>query len=169
MARHRGMVAPIHSIKHYVPRSKALVAVGTSLNVAVLDSVDPAAVTLVNEVVEGSIVKAVFLEYWLLNNDVSLTDTQFMFTVEKAPSNLAAITHAQQLIPGDYTNKNNILFFSQGVLSGGDTTAIPVLRQWVLIPKGKQRMSLGDRIVVTIGTVAEPIQVCGFATYKEYS
>ncbi len=67
-----------------------------------------------------------------------------------------------------YPNKKNILFYSQGVIGDLTTQSIPVVRNWFLIPKGKQRMGLGDKIVETLTATAAVIQNCGFSTYKEY-
>jgi len=39
---------------------------------------------------------------------------------------------------------------------------------WIKIPKSKQRMGLGDRIVVQTFAQALDMIDCGFETYKEY-
>ncbi len=79
------------------------------------------------------------------------------------------MTYAQSLNLGAYPNKKNILYTTQGVIGGRDTQAIPVMRQWLLIPKGKQRMGLADKVEVTIASTGTAMQRCGIFTFKEYS
>ncbi len=162
------MVAPINSIKHYVHLANAAIASGAVTSFSVAESVVAPAAAGAEEVREGSNVKAVHIEVWLRGNGAAQADTQFILIVEKLPGNTPVMTQAQTLNLGAYPNKKNILYTTQGVISGNDTQSIPVIRDWVLIPKGKQRMGLNDRIQVTIGTVGEALQRCGLNTYKEY-
>ncbi len=163
------MLAPIVSIKHYVQTFITSILTATVLNVEIADSViAPAAAA--NEVLEGSIVKAVFVEIWATNIDVDTTRAAFNLTVEKRPGNTPAMTNAQSLVLDRYPNKKNILYTTQGILTSGSAgPAIPLFRQWIKIPKGKQRMGLDDKIVLNISNVAtSTMQVCGVYTYKEY-
>ncbi len=79
------------------------------------------------------------------------------------------MTLAQSQNLGAYPNKKNILYTTQGILAdandGGPT--IPLIRGWIKIPKGKQRMGLDDRIVVNI-TAVGALRLCGISTFKEY-
>ncbi len=162
------MVAPINANKHYVHIANANIASGAIENIPVVDAVvAPASAASIN-VEEGSIVKAVYIELWIYGLGASGTDTQFFMAVEKVPSNGVAMTVAQSLNLGAYENKKNILFTSQGVIGGIDTNSVSIIRNWVLIPKGKQRMGLGDRIEISVAPLGAPMQRCGFSTYKEY-
>ncbi len=165
------MLSPINSIKHYVHRTNIGIGTGTISGNDVVDAVIAPATTLAEEVTQGAVVKAIHLEYWLWGAGTTGLDTQFGFTVEKLPAAAVPMTAAQLQNLGGYPNKKNILFSSQGVLGAGvdGSQAIPVIRDWVLIPKGKQRMGLGDKIVVTIGPVGTTLNACGLATYKEYT
>jgi len=118
---------------------------------------------------EGSIVKAVHLEYWISSNESAGGTSQFVFIVEKEPGNGTAMTVAQSLNLGSYPNKKNVLFTSQGQFTSHNDGAqsVPVLRNWLLIPKGKQRMGLDDSIRVHFSAVGA-LRICGLATYKEY-
>ncbi len=166
--RHRRMVAPINANKHYVHFPNANIASGARENLAIVESVvAPAAAASIN-VEEGSIVKAIYLEMWIYGLGASGTDTQFFLAIEKVPANATRMTFADSSNLGAYQNKKNILYTSQGVIGGIDTNSVAVLRNWILIPKGKQRMGLGDRLDMTIATLGAPLQRCGFSTYKEY-
>ena len=140
------MKSPIHSTKHYVQFTEFGVASATVLeqihaqSVAVVDKNAPA------EVEEGTLVKAIFVELWLISNDVPNVGS-FVVIYEKVESgaNIPSVSEMSTL--NSYNNKKNILFTSQGIL-GGESVAnpTPVLRQWIKIPKGKQRMGFGDEI-----------------------
>ncbi len=164
------MVAPINSVKHYVPRANVSLASGAGQGNVVVSAVVAPATTNASDVKEGAIVKATHLEYWLWGGGSTGVDTQFVIVVEKAPSGRSAIGAAEMLNIGAYNNKKNIFFQSQGVIGAGvdGSQAIPVIRDWLLIPKGKQRFGLGDRLVVSFTTVGSAMQICGQATYKEY-
>ncbi len=164
------MLAPINAVKHYVHRTNITVTSGAGSAHTVVDATVAPATSNAQDVKEGAVIKAVFLEYWLWGAGTTGLDTQFVFVIEKAPSNRASIGAAEMLNIGAYDNKKNILFVSQGVIGAGvdGNQAIPVHRAWVLLPKGKQRFGLSDRLVVSATTVGTSMQICGFATYKEY-
>ncbi len=171
MARHRGMVAPINSNKHYVHQTKATVSSGAILGIKIVDAVVAPAVSNAFDVRQGAIVKAVHLEYWIdIQADAGDTGQQVAI-LEKVPSGQASVTAAQILNLGAYPNKKNILWTFQGIqtsaISGVQCT--PIIRDWMLIPKGKQRMGLGDEIVFSFSSVGEIGHICGLATYKEYT
>ncbi len=165
------MVAPVTSIKHYVHRANTSVASGAIHTEVVVDAVVAPATTNAFDVVQGSLVKAIHVEYWLVNQGASSNITQFVFIVEKVPANQASVTAAQILGLGSYPNKKNVLFSSQGNMtpSVDGQASLPVIRNWLLIPKGKQRMGLADRIVVSMAPVGQIIGFCGISTYKEYT
>lgn len=166
----RRMLAPINANKHYVHRANTVVTSAAISAHTVVDATVAPATSNAQDVEEGSIVKAIHLEYWLLSNGATGSDCQFVFIIEKVPSNLASVTAAQILNLGAYTNKKNILFSSQGVIGAAvdGQGALPVFNSWILIPKGKQRMGLGDRIVCSFSPIGENTNFCGLATYKEY-
>ncbi len=165
------MVAPINSIKHYVHRVNTSVASGAILNDTVVDAVVAPATTNAFDVVQGSQIKAVYIEMWVLGNGATGTTCQFNLAIIKLPSNLTEPTFSNLVNLGGWTNKKNVLYTTQGVMgSNADgTAAIPAYRAWIKIPKGKQRMGLGDRIIVAIGATGQALQACGIYTYKEYT
>ncbi len=166
----RRMVAPINANKHYVHLTNGETGSGGLFTQNIAVAVVAPATSNAFDVEEGSIVKAVFIELWCAGAGGTGADTQFSASVEKRPSDAPIMTPAQSLNLGAYKNKKNILYFTQGVIGAhvDGNQGVPLLRQWFKIPKGKQRMGLGDRIVLNIGTVGTGINRCGFMTYKEY-
>ncbi len=166
--RHRGMVAPINSIKHYVNVENVSVTSGTARGMKVVNAVAQQSVSATNDVVEGSIVKAIFLELWLRSQASAGTDTKFQFVFEKVPAAAASITFTQMNNLMSYPNKKNVFFVSQGVIGDLTTQSIPVVRNWFKIPKGKQRMGTNDELVMSVSATGSAIDSCGISTYKEY-
>ncbi len=106
MARHRRMLAPIQSIKHYVQFATATVLAGTAVERELVEAVSVAAVgAATDEVEEGSLVKAVFFELWISANGSSGQTTQFNLIIEKVPAGQASATFTQILNLGAYPNK----------------------------------------------------------------
>ncbi len=122
----------------------------------------------VDEVVEGAIVKAVYIELWTLN---SSNDGSEVVVLSKQPASDAGLSFTDMNGLGVYDNKKNILFTHQGLSSNnGVGNPINVMRAWYKIPKSKQRFGLGDSLVLDIANNgANASEYCGFATYKEYT
>ncbi len=163
------MVRPmVHSTKHYVQFPIDQIATGLRQSILIVTAVEGSVANDAFEVVEGSSVKAVYIELWL-QNEGNLGE--FILTISKNPENGTGPTFAEQAALFTYLNKKNILYTSQGLTSNdGVSGPVNVLRGWVKIPKSKQRFGLGDRLSVVISNVsANDLVRCGFATYKEYS
>ncbi len=157
----------INSTKHYRQNSLSSIASGALTTIELLDAVERSTASAVNEVGAGAIVKAIYIEYWLKAGEATNLGS-FILTITKVPGTGSGPTFANHAALGDYENKKNILFTSQGLVNNEASTAIPVIRQWIKIPKTKQRMGLGDRVLCSISAVTSGIDFCGFATYKEY-
>ncbi len=169
MARHRRMLAPINAVKHYVHRTNATVASAALQTNLVVTAVVAPATGAAFEVEEGSIIKAVHFELWIIGTNGSAVETQFIIIIEKIPGNGVPMTAAQALNLGAYPNKKNILWTSQGLVTTDLVgQAIPIIRDWVLIPKGKQRFGLDDQLVIHVAPIGFQVNVCGLFTYKEY-
>ncbi len=166
---HRRMVAPINSIKHFVSRTNTAIATGVTQTLNVVDAVVAPATSNAFDVIQGAVIKAVFIELWLIGDGATDTTVQFTVTVEKRVANSAAITTSQQANLGGYPNKKNILYTTQGLL--GPTidgqSSVPVIRGWQKIPKGKQRFGLDDKLAINI-TAIGALRACGIFIYKEY-
>ncbi len=163
------MVAPINSIKHYVQFTNATLAGGAATGRQIANAVVAPATGTSSEVNEGSIIKAVFIEIWMLSDAVTGDESTFTFILEKRPSNAPALTFTNSQNLNAYPNKKNILYVTQGIIGAAidGQGSVPIVRQFFLIPKGKQRMGVGDDIVITMAAVGD-MSLCGFSTYKEY-
>ncbi len=170
MVRHRRMLAPIQTIKHFVPRTDTDIPSGTAVNLVIADAVVAPAVGASNEVNIGSVIKAIRVEMWLGTPVSAGGLSQMVVVLEKVPANQTPLTFAQSLNLMSYDNKHNILFTFQGILGALATGASPlqVLNNWILIPKGKQRMARGDSLILTISTVSAIANSCGMFIFKEY-
>ncbi len=161
------MRPPIHAVKHYVQTSLSTITGGIVFSITMVEGVNISAVNLGSEVQEGALVKAIFIEEWLRTGDTA--PGSFITIVEKVGQSVATPTAAEMASLHTYGNKKNILFTSMGNLNDQDSTTTPVLRNWVKIPKGKQRIGLDDKIrIVTFAQTLDIIR-CGFCTYKEYT
>ncbi len=169
MVRHRGMKPPINSIKHMVQKANSGIASGAILSVVIVDAVPIGAARAATfNVEEGASIKAIFVEVWLKSNADAGLSNQFSLFLERLPSNLATMNFTESQNVQAYENKKNILYSTQGVLGDLTTQSVPVLRQWIAIPKGKQRFGDGDRIVLEIAAIGNVLQMCGIFIYKEY-
>jgi len=156
----------IQSTKHYVQQSRSEVATVSIANIDISESVVMASNNLVDEVLEGSLIKAVYVEMWLLD---SSNDGSFIVTLEKRNGGIIPMTFASSNALGFYANKKNVLYTTQGLSpNNGVGNPIPIIRQWFKVPKGKQRQGLGDRLVLNItNNGLNMLEFCGFFTYKE--
>ncbi len=160
------MKAIIHSNKHYVQQSRSQVGATAAANLDIILAVEPELVSDVDEVTEGAVIKAVFVEMWLLDSG---NDGSFIVILSKDVSGLGAIGFANANALGGFTNKKNVLYVTQGLSpNNGVGNPVPIIRQWFKIPKGKQRFGLGDKLRLTIANNgANDLEFCGFFTYKE--
>ncbi len=162
------MKAPIHSTKHYVQITRSTAATVARNSEDLILSVEGTVANAVDEVVEGAIVKAIYIELWLQDAGAG---GSFVVSVAKYPSGIGAMTFANSNSLGTYSNKKNILYVTQGLTSNdGITGPINLIRTWFKIPKSKQRFGLEDKIRLTItNNGPQDLFYCGFATYKEYT
>jgi len=171
MAFKRRMLAPIHSEKHLIQYTGGVVTVaqGAARNDILATAVSVADKNLANEVIEGSIIKACYVEAWILSNSASVPGN-FIATLEKVENGNVGITFAQAILLNDYPNKKNILYTAEGLTGNNDdNNPLPILRGWYSIPKGKQRFGLGDSLVLTFASQVSGLKLCGLAIYKEYT
>ncbi len=162
------MKAPIHSTKHYVQMSLSNVITGSVVNTVLVAGVKVADKNTVSEVEEGALVKAVYIELWLIG---TTADQFFTIVFGKYPSNAPAATITDMAALGDWDGKKNVLYTSQGLApNDGVGQPVNVIRQWFKIPKGKQRIGLNDRFQLQVASRGDgQIDFCGFATYKEFT
>ncbi len=162
------MKAIINSKKHIVQRTLNVVGEQTIHNVKIAEAqaIEPVAP---DDVVVGAVIKAVFCEYWL--HGESAQPCTANWSLEKLPNNGTAMTYGFSQTLDTYPNKHNILKMGQGVIGDSNSNPIPVIREWIKIPKGKQRFALGDELLFNVSCTGEAdngLEVCGFSLYKEY-
>ncbi len=158
----------IHSQKHYVQFSRSTVTTVTAETEDLVLGVEGTTANAVDEVIEGALVKAIYIELWVIDAGAG---GSIVVTLTKTPASLGGPTFTQSNGLGIYANKKNILFTHQG-LTPNDGIAEPrlVMRGWYKIPKSKQRIGLGDGVRLVIANNGpQDLFYCGFATYKEYT
>ncbi len=132
---------------------------------------DEAPSTTPTGVMEGATVKAVYIELWLGNASTSVVGS-YTCIVYKNPGGVATIGAASMAALHDWPNKKNILFTSQALVPPTDGGQVAVLRQWIKIPKGKQRMGVADSLRISVrnnNSTSVAINFCGLAVFKEYT
>ncbi len=159
------MRSTINSNKHYVQDTLTAIAASVNKNVLIAQSVDAPLANTPSEVRQGCVIKAVYLEYWI--KDDSNVQGNVLVSFVKT-TDLQSPTATDMIALHTYTNKKNVLYHTQGLTNNDTSTATPFIRGWYKIPKGKQRMGLGDSLFVCITAQTSGQVYCGFATYKEY-
>ncbi len=162
------MLAPIVTIKHMINVENSSIADGARRSFELIQAVAQTAVANTGDVVEGSIVKAVYIELWFKGNATAGTEDKFQLVIEKIPAGQTAITFTQMNSLMGYPNKKNIFHTSQGVTGDLTTQALPIFKGWLLIPKGKQRFGLGDELRFAVSTTGATANNCGLCIFKEY-
>ncbi len=163
------MVRPmVHSTKHYVQHPISQITTGTRENIVIAQAVEATTANLGHEVAEGSSIKALYIEIWLQNQG-NLGES--IVTVTKDPVDDTGPSFAEMANLFAYNNKKNILFTHQGLTSNdGISGPVVVMRNWLKIPKSKQRFGLGDKLNLNISNVSSnALNRCGFSLYKEYT
>ncbi len=158
----------IHSKKHYHQMTLSTVTTGAKVDNAIITSVETILANLNNEVAEGAVVKACYVELWVIG---SVSNQFFTIVLAKQSGGTDVFSTTELADLGGADNKKNILFTSQGLASNdGIAAPIPVMRGWYKIPKSKQRFGLGDKLTLQVmSRGSDDIIFCGFATYKEYT
>ncbi len=162
------MRAPIHSRKHIVQTPFSQITTGTAESITLLDTVNVTVANAANEVQEGAVVKAIFIEMWLQN---SANDGHQIVCLGKTPETGQAPVFSEMAALDGYPQKNNLFFIHEG-LSSNDGVGNPqaIMNGWYKIPKGKQRMALGDQLTLTISNPSSNnLNRCGKTIYKEYT
>ncbi len=155
----------IHAEKHIVQQSLATVASGalTVINIAIgKQTVAPATAIHCRE---GSTVSAIYIEMWITSDDAA--QGSVIVTLERRSGGLGAMTAADSAALDGYDNKKNVLHTFQGLVGPNVQPAMPAIRGWFKIPKGKQRMGIEDIFVLNIHGQSNGAAFCGFFVYKE--
>ncbi len=157
----------INSEKRIVQITLSTIPVTTVANTPiVIAEQDPTASAPTN-VAAGTVVKAVYVEMWYLGTG-------------QQPPTMTVILHKLSSGGGNpdstemgnlnaWENKKNILETHQGFIGDANTNPVPMFRQWIKIPKGKQRFGLGDSLVLSAKSISDEVQFCGVFIFKAYN
>ncbi len=159
----------IQSEKHLVQITLSSVVALDSATETIVNAVQDVTPGNPRHVPVGAIVKAVYVELWLLGTGQQPNTTTVI--VEKTPgsSRDTDITATEMGDLHGYFNKKNILETHQGLIGDANTNPVPFFRGWIKIPKGKQRFGLGDRFQLSIKAITEDVQYCAVFIYKAYT
>ncbi len=153
----------VNTRKHYVQASLGTVAGGAITARTIIDAV--AVPTDADEVREGAIISAVYIEMWLTSDDTAQGTA--IVTLEKVVGSSTAMTVTESAALFDYDNKKNVLHTQMGLLGPTIQHPLSSIKGWFKIPKGKQRFGLGDKLVLNLHGQSNGLNFCGFFTYKE--
>ncbi len=155
----------VHTQKHIVQSSLFVNTAGTKNERTLIEAVAVADKTGSHEVEQGSTISAIYLEYWCKTNDSS--EGTEIAIVEKTSGSDNSVTGTEIANLDSYSNKKNVLHTFMGLTNPATGVSMPIIRQWLKIPKSKQRFGLGDKLIITWFSQTGTLQTCGFALYKE--
>ncbi len=158
---------PIQSVKHIQQHQGVSIIATNTAQLTILQA-EKDYTGVENRVPVGAVVKAVYIELWVLGT-ADNAPCNMSLTFEKLPGTAGSMTHAEALDLDTYANKSNILYITQGLTAENDGNPIPFMRGWFKVPKGKQRMGLGDRLVVNVSAFIADLDLCGVIIFKHYT
>ncbi len=161
MARMRPRV---HTEKHIKQQSLLAVAGGAITNIGIATAV-AVPTSAVLEVREGCTISAVYVEIWITGDDA--VQGTAIVSLEKVPAGATNMTAAQSAALNAYPNKRNVFHVQMGLTPPNTQYPMASIKGWFKIPKGKQRMALGDELVLNIHGQSDGVSACGVFIYKE--
>ncbi len=162
------MVRPTITSRKHILQVPINSVVGGTLNIVkIAHAKQDADHTVASEVNVGESIKAVYVEIWLLAGSSQPGSTTV--TLEKIPGVGSSMTFIESAQLHTYTNKNQILYTTQGLTPDANGNPVPFLRMWIKIPKGKQRFGLNEKLQLNLSANVEDMSFCGVMIYKSYS
>ncbi len=158
------MRSRVNTTKHYTQQTSFGIGSGVVTDFPLVTAIaQGAAVANTFDVFEGSVITAIYLEFWI--DGVTASKTA-IWIVSKRSSDTTTPSATDMANLGAYDNKKNILNSGQGLPpSGGNVMAI--YKGWLKIPKGKQRFGLGDKLSLTVHSIGTTTNICGLSTFKD--
>ncbi len=153
----------VNTNKHIVQKSLFAIASGAIVNSIIANAV--AAPTAPDHVREGAIISAVYIEMWLTSDDAAAGTA--IVTLEKLPGSSAVMTTTEAATLDTYTNKKNVFHTQMGLLPSNVTYPMATIKGWIKIPKGKQRFTTNDSLILNIFAQSNGVSACGFYLFKE--
>lgn len=161
------MRSPINSQKMVYSSTPFTVTATNISQIQPLIAKQSADVNIAGEVPAGAVVKAIWLEYWATSDDA--TQGSVVVSVEKTSTNQSSMTYADSIDISNYANKNNVFYVTQGLVNPNTSVATAFVRQWIKLPKGKQRFGVDEKLVINVSSPTAGINMCGVAIYKAYN
>ena len=155
----------VHTEKHYNQESVFTVGAGAISNRIIADAVAVPDAVSDNQVRQGSIISAVYVEMWLTSDDALQASS--IVTLEKVPGTAPLMAAGQSAALNVYENKKNVFHCQMGLIPPNVQHPLSSIKGWFKIPKGKQRFGLGDRLLLNVHAQSNGLQACGFFIYKE--
>jgi len=162
------MVRPsINSEKKIVQITLSSIAENGQLALVIAEAQQDGNTALADVVDVGTIIKAIYCEMWFQGAGTQPSTTTAM--VVKSPNGVGTPTVGEFTNLNTWSNKNNILEMHQGIVGDSNTNPVPFYRGWIKVPKGKQRMSVGDKFHFAVKGITEGTEICGLFIYKAYT
>ncbi len=159
------MKATINSLKHYVPIPLSTATSGARVLTPLAVAIEVPGTDAQNVRI-GAVVKAIYIELWVRAGSTS--PGNYIIVFGKGSAGSGGPTFGEMANMHDFNEKSDVLFISQALTNDQDADAIPVMRGWYKIPKGKQRMAIGQQWYVGVSAPAIDVIFCGQVVYKEY-
>ncbi len=159
------MKATINSEKHYIQNTLSTVLAGALQVLTICKAVDIPGTTN-TDVRVGAVVKAIQIEDWVRTSDTS--PGSFVYAIIKLPGGVSNPSTTNMANLNDYNNKRNVFYVTQGLSNVNTSQATPMVNSLLKIPKGKQRMALGESWVTVLFAQALDQNHCGKFVFKEY-
>ncbi len=155
---------PVKSVKHEVTWSNLAIDGSAIQTIDLAIGTSPSALNAVTEVDIGSSVKSIYFELNIAAQVIT-NPKVFHWKVQVIPNGITPITPATYFS----TDRKNIIHRGMEMLPKDVGTVFKRIFV-VRIPRGKSRISVGDKIsLIWVVSSAETVNFCGFAIYKEFS
>ncbi len=157
----------VHSTKHVISVTPINVS-ATSITVQpIIEAVAVVDKNIALEVEEGATIKAVFIEAWITSNGSAQSSA--VVSIEKQIGGSGDMVYGESVALTSYPNKKNIFYVTEGLTPPNTQNPVPFIRNWLKIPKGKQRFGLGDKLVLNFSGIVGGNTLCGLFIFKEYT
>ncbi len=182
MARFNRSRHPIDSRKHIID-TQGIVTASTSEAITIAQGLDSADISVnANQCESGSTVTSFFLSvFYLIEGNITASNVPVInwYIIYDRAGRLhnngsptfgvgtrdLPIAGATGLSP----NRNQILHEEKGLTTSVSDGSTPMVFKGVIkIPRGKQRMGVGDKILLVHSAGTEPMNFCFKAIYKDY-
>jgi len=163
------LVRPIiQSVKNIRAITRANVPVLSRDTVTIVDVTVTPAGTSPTDVIAGTTVKAVYVELWV-GSTSNAHGTTVICLCKNQQNAGVSFANMQDLQNAPF--KKDIYYTTQGLTPDSNANPVPFIRQWIKIPKGKQRFGLGDTLNLIVANIDPTVEIeyCGLVIYKAYN